>query len=42
MSYRAGGEEDFDMFLECVRARSLAAKTQLNDTRGMWMNECVN
>jgi len=28
--YRAGGEDDFDMFMECVKAKSHHAQARIN------------
>ncbi len=33
---RAGGEDDFEMFLESVKARSLAARTRAIASQGMY------
>ena len=35
--FRAGGEDDFEMFLESVKARSLAARTRAIASQGMYM-----
>ena len=33
--FSAGGEDDFEMFLESVRARSLAARTRALPAQGI-------
>lgn len=38
---RAGGEEDFDMFMECVKARSAAAQTRALNSQGMYWFQMI-